>query len=81
MKTADSAMLMDVQPPSGLSAGDSKIPSHKRARGKLLFAAGILGILSAVCIIAAPELGLTAAISGTLIAGAGSAGMTLLSRR
>ena len=55
--------------------------ARKRSHGKLLFAAGLLGIVSAAFILAAPELGMMAAIGGTLLAGAGSAGMTILARR
>lgn len=78
MKTANKhfgTMLVDAPKAS------AKRLSHKRARGKLLLGAGLLGLASAACIIAAPELGLVAAMGGTLIAGAGSAGMTILARR
>ena len=54
---------------------------YKPQRGKVLLAAGLLGVLSAAFILAAPELGLATAIGGTLLAGISSAGVTLLARR
>ena len=59
---------------------ERKLPQyHKKSRGKILMAAGVLGVVGTGFILAAPELGVAAAIGGT-IAALGSAGMTLLSR-
>jgi hypothetical protein len=52
---------------------------HKKSRGKLLLAGGVLGIVGAGFVLLAPELGFASAVGGT-IAALGSAGMTLLSR-
>jgi hypothetical protein len=58
--------------------------ARRRARGpskaKLLLAGGVLGIVGAGFILAAPELGFASALGGT-IAGIGSAGITLLARK
>jgi len=53
---------------------------HRRSRGKILLAGGVLGLVGVGFVIFAPELGFVSAIGGVL-AGAGSAGMTLLARR
>jgi len=55
-------------------------PERRRSRGKMLLAGGLLGLVGAGFIVFAPELGIVSAVGGVL-AGVGSAGMTLLARK
>jgi hypothetical protein len=55
-------------------------PERPRSRGRLLLAGGFLGLVGAGFICLAPELGIASAVGGVL-AGVGSAGMTLLARK
>jgi len=56
-------------------------PTRKRVRGKILFVGGLLALVGAGFILAAPQLGIGVAIAGTLLASLASAGVTLLARR
>jgi len=53
---------------------------RQRSHGKLLLVGGVLGVLGAGFILAAPELGFASALGGAL-AGIGSAGVTMLARK
>jgi hypothetical protein len=73
--------VIDYEDPSPDQCGDDahrveRKPSH----AKLLLGAGLLGVVGAAFVLAAPELGLASVLGGT-IAGIGSAGMTILARR
>ncbi len=56
------------------------IEAPSRSHVKLMLAGGVLGIIGAAFMFAAPELGFASAFGG-LLAGVGSASMTLIARR
>lgn len=76
------SIMIDEAPkirPSFGAAG--KAPARKRPRGKVLLLAGILALVAAGFVVALPELGAATALTGTILAGFSSAGVTLLARR
>ena len=60
---------------------DEVRPARKRSSGKLLLVAGLVALVGAASILAAPEISIMTAIGAAVVAGISSASITFLARR